>query len=159
MRNERTRQHSKAFLGRDPRPHLGGLVARRVRLGGEPVGPQAVLQRPQVRAQRLRRRPRGEVLHDPPVDDVAEHGLEDLLEDEHDVLPQPLVPLAQVEHLVHEQEDDPQRDVALDGGVRDAGARADHDAGAAGVEGVDGVAGGVVVDANDRDSVVRLQRR
>ena len=113
---------------------------------------------PEVRAQGLGRRPGRKVLDDPPVDDVPEHGLEDLLEREDDVLPQPLVPLAQVEHLVHEQQDDSERDVALDG-VGDVCARADHDAGAGGVEGVDGVAGGVVVDADDRDTVVRLRSK
>ena len=50
----------------------------------------------------------------------TEHCFQDLTKDGNDLSPQPLVPLPQVEHLVHEQEDDPERDV-VDGAVRISG--------------------------------------
>ena len=52
-------------------------------------------------------------VHDPPVDDVPEHGLEDLAQEEHDAAAEPLVLAAQLEHLVHQQQQDAQGDVVV----------------------------------------------
>ena len=50
------------------------------------------------------------MLHDPPVDAVSKHGLDDLTQDGHYAASQPLVGL-QVKDLVHHQKHDAQRNV------------------------------------------------
>ena len=52
-------------------------------------------------------------MYSTPVDAVSEHGLDELAQNADYASAQPLVAVLQVEHFVHEQQHDAQRDVLV----------------------------------------------
>jgi len=72
-----------------------------------------LLEIPQIIRNLLRTCHDSDIIQDPPVDDVAEHGANNLSEECDDAAAQPLVARLEVEHFVQEQEDDTKRDIVI----------------------------------------------